>query len=98
MPPAAPRNSSMAVAGLVLSLVGLVPCFWIFQLPGLLGAIFGAVGLSQTKDGTQRGRGMAVAGLVIGLLLVVGCGAFWIWLARSGNCQRNGSQWECFTD
>ena len=47
-----PRNAGMAVAALVLSLVGLIPCFWLFQIPGLLGTIFGFVGMSQTKDGT----------------------------------------------
>ena len=47
--------------------------FWVFQVPGVLGAIFGFIGLGQTKDGKQRGRGMAIAGVVIGIVLAVGC-------------------------
>lgn len=37
-------NSGMAIASLVCSLVGIVPCFWLFQIMGLLGTIFGFVG------------------------------------------------------
>ena len=43
-------NSGMAVASMVLSLVGIVPCFWGLQIPGVLGIIFGFIGLKQTKD------------------------------------------------
>jgi hypothetical protein len=75
---AAPRNSGMAIAGMVLSLVGLIPCFWLLQLPGVLGIIFGAVGMQQTKDGSRRGRGMAIAGVVIGIVLVALAVLLWI--------------------
>ena len=88
----------MAIAGMVLSLVGIIPCFWLFQIPGLLGAIFGFVGLKQTKDGARRGRGMAITGVVIGLLLTVACIAFWIYFSTNSNCVRNGSEWVCVTD
>ena len=71
-------TSGLAIAAMVLGLVGLAPCFWIFQLPALLGMIFGFIGLRQTKDGGQGGRGMAIAGVVIGVVLVVLCVAFWI--------------------
>ena len=56
-------NSGMAVASLVCSLVGVIPCFWVFQIMGLLGTIFGFVGLKQTKSGERGGRGLAVAGV-----------------------------------
>ena len=98
VPPALPGNSGMAVAGLVLSLVGVIPCFWVFQLPGLLGIVFGAVGLGQTKDDRQRGRGMAIAGIVIGILLVLGCILFWVWLANTDNCYRDGNTFRCYSD
>lgn len=72
-PAAAPKNNGLAVAGFVLSLVGIIPCFWAFQLPGLLGVIFSAIGRSQIRrsGGTQKGGGLATAGLVIGILLLV---------------------------
>jgi len=97
-PVSKPGNSGMAVASLVCSLVGVIPCFWFLQVMGLLGAIFGFVGLKQTKDGARGGRGLAMAGLIIGIVLVVACIAFWIWVATSAHCVRTGSRWECTTD
>ena len=93
-----PRNAGMAVAALVLSLVGLIPCFWLFQIPGLLGTIFGFVGMSQTKDGTRGGRGMAIAGMIIGVISLVACVAFWIYFAQNADCVRTGTTWECTTN
>ncbi len=91
-----PTNSGMAIASMVLSLVGLIPCFWLFQVPGLLGLIFGFVGLNQTKDGARRGRGMAIAGLVIGIILVVLAVLLWVYFATSDNCYRDGGTWKCY--
>ena len=95
MQPAPQANSGMAVASLVLSLVGLIPCFWFFQVPGLLGTIFGFVGMKQTGNDAQRGRGMAIAGVVIGLILLAACVAFWIYVFANGNCHRVGGRWYC---
>ena len=97
-PPVQSTNSGMAIAGMVLSLVGLIPCFWFFQIPGVLGAIFGFIGLGQTKDGKQRGRGMAIAGVVIGIILVVGCAAFWIWISTNDRCYRDGNSFRCYSN
>lgn len=80
-PPQPQGTSGLAIASLVLSLVGLIPCFWFVQVPGLLGTIFGFIGIGQTKDGRSRGRGMAIAGAVIGVILLVVCIAFWIAIA-----------------
>jgi len=97
MQPAPTGNAGMAVASLVLSLVGVLPCFWLVQIPGLLGIIFGFVGLKQTKDNVRRGRGMAIAGLVIGIVIVVACIAFWIYFATNADCYRDGTEWKCVT-
>lgn len=91
-------NSGMAITSLVCSLVGIIPCFWVFQIMGLLGTIFGFVGLKQTKSGERGGRGLAVAGVVIGIVLLVGCAAFWIYFATNSNCVRSGSSWNCTTN
>ena len=88
----------MAVASLVLSLVGLIPCFWLLQIPAILGTIFGFVGLKQTKSGEREGRGLAKAGLIIGIVLVVACIAFWIYFATNADCVRVGNRFECTTD
>ena len=95
--PGKQRNSGMAVASLTCSLVGLIPCFWLFQIMGLLGTIFGFVGLKQTKSGERGGHSMALAGVIIGIILVVACVGFWIYFATNANCVRNGSRWECTT-
>ncbi|MGZ4680586.1 MAG: hypothetical protein ACXVIH_11195, partial [Ilumatobacteraceae bacterium] len=34
MVPAKQGNSGMAIASLVCSLVGVIPCFWLFQIMG----------------------------------------------------------------
>jgi hypothetical protein len=91
-------NSGMAVASLVCSLVGVIPCFWVFQIMGLLGTIFGFVGLKQTKSGERGGRGLAVAGVTIGIILVLACIAFWIYFATNADCVRVGNRFECTTD
>jgi len=91
-------KSGMAVASLVCSLVGIIPCFWVFQIPGLLGAIFGFIGLKQTKNGQRDGRGLAKAGTIIGIILVVACVAFWIYFATNADCVRVGNRIDCTTD
>jgi hypothetical protein len=61
------KTSGMAVASLVLSLLGLAP----LPLVGsVLGVIFGHMGLGEIKrsGGTLDGQGLAVAGLVIGYI------------------------------
>ena len=60
----------MAVASLVLGLVGIPLCF--LFIPSVLAVIFGIVGLNQIKsDPTQTGRGPAIAGLILGAVAVV---------------------------
>jgi|WetSurMetagenome_2_1015567.scaffolds.fasta_scaffold605978_2 uncharacterized membrane protein YvbJ len=59
-----PRKSKLAVASLVLSIVGILinPCI-------VLAIIFGGIAISKTgKDPSLSGRGMAIAGIVIGII------------------------------
>ena len=50
----------MAIAGFVLGLLG----FGI--ITAILGIVFGAVALSNTRRTAQGGRGLAIAGIVLG--------------------------------
>lgn len=60
----------MAIASLVLGIVGLVLCCTF--VPSLLAVVFGAIGMNQCKnDPTYTGRGMAIAGLILGVLAIV---------------------------
>lgn len=65
MPTGPAPLSGMAVAGFVSSVTICCPVF-----SPLLGLIFSAIGLMQTREGMRRGRGLAIAGLIISLLLV----------------------------
>jgi flagellar basal body-associated protein FliL len=67
-PQLAPPTSGMAVASLVLGIVGVLGGWCTFAVPCILAVIFGYVGLGQTRSGARRGRGMAIAGLVLGVV------------------------------
>jgi hypothetical protein len=75
------QGNGMAVAGLVMGILGLVLCFipflgWILAL---LGIIFGAVGMGKANKIGGKGKGLAVTGLILGVLgLIVGVALF-IW-------------------
>jgi ABC-type cobalamin transport system permease subunit len=82
----------MAIAGFVLSLIGLFPgfWFWILQIPAYLGTIFSIVGLKATRARRKRGRGLAIAGLVIGLIGIVAAALFTIYVYTSDDCDVDG--------
>lgn len=65
----------MAVAGLVLGILGLVLCWipFVGWLCALLGIILGGLGMSKAKSIAGKGKGMAIAGLICGLIgLLIG--------------------------
>ncbi len=68
-PPGPIRNSGMAIAGFVCSLLGLVTCCAF--LPSLLGIVFGGVALGPTRRGEQRGAGLATAAIVLGIVGII---------------------------
>lgn len=75
------RTNGLAVASLVLGIVGIILCF--FFIPWILAIIFGAIGIKQCNDDpSYTGKGLAIAGLVLGLvgavlvLLIVTTGEF----------------------
>jgi Domain of unknown function (DUF4190) len=68
-----PRPTStngFAIAALACSLA----LSWLFGVGGLLGIIFGIIGIRQCRANNERGYGLAVAGLVIGSIVVL----FWL--------------------
>lgn len=75
--PAVPptQGNGLAVAGMVLGILGLVLCWIPFAgwLLALLGIILGALGWSKANKLGGRGKGMAIAGTVCGIIgLVIG--------------------------
>lgn len=65
-----PPGNGLAVAGLVLGILGLALCWLPFVgwLCALVGIILGALGMSRAKKIGGRGKGMAVAGLICGII------------------------------
>jgi type II secretory pathway pseudopilin PulG len=69
------QGNGMAVAGMVLGILGLALCWLPFVgwLCALLGIILGGLGMSKAKQVAGKGKGMAIAGLICGLLgLLIG--------------------------
>ncbi|MEO6123707.1 MAG: DUF4190 domain-containing protein [Ilumatobacteraceae bacterium] len=95
--PAGPQKTNgLSIASLVLSLVNIIPCFWAFPIPALLGVIFGFVGRKQISNNPQaKGKGLATAGLIIGLVFLVIAVIFWVYVSTSDNCYRDGSTFRC---
>ena len=80
------RTNGLAVASMVLGIVGIV-LFCLYAIPPLLATIFGGVALKQFKEhpNTFSGRGMAVAGLVLGIIGM----ALFVLLLVAGNTRFN---------
>jgi hypothetical protein len=58
------RTSGLAVASLVLGVIGLI-----FNFLGILAIILGAIAISQiNREPDLEGRGLAIAGLVLGIV------------------------------
>jgi Domain of unknown function (DUF4190) len=71
------QTNGLAIASLITSIAGVVLgiplaffCYLGLLIP-VVGAVLGAVALSQIRRTHQPGRGMAIAGIVIGCLTVV---------------------------
>ena len=65
-PVGAVGTNGMSIAALVCGLTG-----FLCGITAILGIIFGFIGLGQTRQRGQRGRGMAIAGIILGGLWVV---------------------------
>lgn len=70
---AAQPTNGMAIASMVVSLVGLVSlfCYGFGGLVGIVGAILGHVARRQIRERGDAGGGMALAGVIIGWITVV---------------------------
>lgn len=86
--PTAQRANGMAIAALVLGIAGFI---WMLPFLGnILGIIFGAIGLSQIKQGKGSGKAMAHVGLWLGVAgLVISTTVIAILIAAMPALQRN---------
>lgn len=62
------KTNGLAIASMVLSIVGMVLlfCYGAGGLLGLVGAILGHVARRQVRDRAEGGDGMALAGVIVG--------------------------------
>jgi hypothetical protein len=98
MPPtAAPQGTNgLSIASFVLSMVNIIPCFWFFPLPAVLGVVFGFISRNQIKNNPgAKGKGLATAGLIIGVIFVAVSVIIWVVIATGTGCIRNGSSFHC---
>ncbi|YCK40399.1 DUF4190 domain-containing protein [Actinomadura sp. ATCC 39365] len=84
--PQQPRSTNgMAVASLILGIVGLITC----GATSIVGVILGHIALNRIKRSGEEGQGMAMGGLVTSYIMVVLFVLFWIlfggfWLTLIG--------------
>jgi hypothetical protein len=76
---APPKTSGMAVTGLILSLLGIIPCCGVVTAP--LGALLGIIAIPVIgSNPMRRGKGLAAVAIVLGVMLTVGQ----VWLLMWG--------------
>jgi hypothetical protein len=83
--PVTPATNGMAIASLIVSMVGITSCC----LPlGLIGAILGHMARGQMRDRNESGNGLALAGIIIGwlstALMLLCCVGFLLFLGGAG--------------
>ncbi|MFF5204509.1 DUF4190 domain-containing protein [Streptosporangium sp. NPDC000396] len=61
-------NNGMAIASLILGIVGLFTC----GITSIVGIILGHISLGQIKRTGEEGRGMGLAGLILSYLGIAG--------------------------
>ena len=78
-----PKRSGMAVAGLVLGIVGVIPCFWGCLIFSILGVVFGQLGKKDIREsgGTKTGDGAAKWAVILGIIGIALGIVYWILVA-----------------
>ena len=87
-------SSALAIASLVLGIIGLLTGLMIFgAVLGLVGVILGIVALVKVKNGTASGKGMAIGGIVTGALGMIAAVAMVVLgIVLAGQCVENAVQ------
>lgn len=68
-----PRNNGMAIASLVLGIIGLVfsCCYGVGAVFGIIALAFGIISSRQIKKSHEQNGGMSVAGIILGIIAIV---------------------------
>ena len=73
-----PKTSGMAIASLVLGIVGVLTCGC--MILAILAVVFGQLGKKdiRTSGGAKTGAGLAQAGFILGIVGIVLGVAYWV--------------------
>lgn len=74
--PSSPGTNGLAIASLVLSLIG-----FFCGLGSIIGIVLGFIARGQIRKTGQGGAGLALAGIIIGFVSVILSVFAWIWLS-----------------
>ena len=58
----------MAIIGLVLGIIGLIPCLWGCFVFSIAALVLGLLGQKEIKQGKKTGGGLALAAVITGAL------------------------------
>jgi hypothetical protein len=86
------RNHPLAITGLVLSCVALVPCCCCGPLLSTVSVILCAIALSQISQEPDRwtGKNLAIIGIILAALSFLAFAGFWLF---DGNFFQGGPPW-----
>lgn len=75
-----PKRSGMAIASLVLGIVGVIPCFWGCFIFSVLGVVFGQLGKKDIREsaGAKTGDSFAKWGFILGIVGIALGVVYWI--------------------
>lgn len=79
---AAKKTNGMAIAALVVSLIGLFGGGYLLCIPPVIGLVLSILGIQQANRTNGSGRGMAIGSLIVSVISVV----FWVivWIIAIG--------------
>lgn len=83
------KTSGMAIASLVLGIVGLIMCGCF--LLSILAIVFGQLGKKDIAESGKSGSGLAKAGFILGIVGIALGVLYWILVATTGNFEFNTS-------
>ena len=91
-----PSTSGLAIAGLVLGILGIlgafIPLLNLLSLPlSILGLVLAAVGLIGIRNGKHSGKGIAIAGIVLGIIAILVVGIMYGGAAASSSTSSQAS-------
>lgn len=71
------RSNGLGTAALVLGIIAIIPCSYLFLIPAVLALVFGVIGRRRVKRHQATNGGAALTGVILGSLALIPGIAFW---------------------